>query len=119
MTHTLPRSKAIAVAERVFLVLLEAWYRNALRGVIVAGRGRKSSATFGTLARADCYPNQQYAPRQNPLQRRTINGTCSIEAMVLKRLPAFFYALPSGREPVREWLKGLPGEDRKIVGEDI
>ena len=37
----------------------------------------------------------------------------------MKRLPAFFYALPSGREPVREWLKGLPGEDRKIVGEDI
>jgi phage-related protein len=37
----------------------------------------------------------------------------------MKRLPAFFYALPSGREPVREWLKGLPAEDRKIVGEDI
>ena len=37
----------------------------------------------------------------------------------MKRLPAFFYALPSGREPVREWLKGLPVEDRKIVGEDI
>jgi phage-related protein len=27
--------------------------------------------------------------------------------------------LPSGREPVREWLKSLPAEDRKIVGEDI
>jgi len=39
--------------------------------------------------------------------------------MALKRLPAFFYALPSGREPVREWLRGLPGEDRKILGEDI
>lgn len=37
----------------------------------------------------------------------------------MKRLPAFFYALPSGREPVREWLKGLPAGDRKIVGEDI
>jgi hypothetical protein len=37
----------------------------------------------------------------------------------MKQLPAFFYALPSGREPVREWLKGLPAEDRKIVGEDI
>jgi len=37
----------------------------------------------------------------------------------LKRLPAFFYALPSGREPVREWLKGLPEDDRKVVGEDI
>jgi hypothetical protein len=37
----------------------------------------------------------------------------------MKRLPAFFYALPSGREPVREWLKGLSADDRKIVGEDI
>jgi phage-related protein len=37
----------------------------------------------------------------------------------MKRLPAVFYALPSGREPVREWLKGLGPEDRKLVGEDI
>jgi hypothetical protein len=27
--------------------------------------------------------------------------------------------LPSGREPVREWLKELSRDDRKIVGEDI
>jgi phage-related protein len=37
----------------------------------------------------------------------------------VKRLPAAFYALPSGREPVREWLKSLDAADRKIVGEDI
>jgi DNA-binding Xre family transcriptional regulator len=37
----------------------------------------------------------------------------------MKRLCAFFYALPSGREPVREWLKALSPDDRKIVGEDI
>jgi len=37
----------------------------------------------------------------------------------VKRLPAFFYQLPSGREPVREWLKGLDDADRKLVGEDI
>lgn len=37
----------------------------------------------------------------------------------MKRLPAFFYQLPSGREPVREWLKALDDVDRKIVGEDI
>lgn len=39
--------------------------------------------------------------------------------MTLKRLPAAFYALPSGREPVREWIKGLSLADRKIIGEDI
>jgi phage-related protein len=37
----------------------------------------------------------------------------------VKRLPAVFYRLPSGREPVREWLKGLDDTDRKIIGEDI
>lgn len=37
----------------------------------------------------------------------------------VKRLPARFYSLPSGREPVREWLKALDATDRKIIGEDI
>jgi phage-related protein len=37
----------------------------------------------------------------------------------VKRLPAVFYALPTGREPVREWLRSLDRDDRKIVGEDI
>lgn len=36
-----------------------------------------------------------------------------------KRLPAFFYRLDSGREPVREWLRELEPEDRKAIGEDI
>jgi phage-related protein len=37
----------------------------------------------------------------------------------LKRLPAHFYRSDSGHEPVREWLKGLEPEDRKVIGEDI
>ena len=37
----------------------------------------------------------------------------------MKRLPAAFYLSSSGREPVREWLKALAIEDRKIIGEDI
>lgn len=37
----------------------------------------------------------------------------------LKRLPASFYATPQGREPVRDWLKGLEEGDRRIVGQDI
>jgi phage-related protein len=36
-----------------------------------------------------------------------------------KRLSAFFYRTDSGREPVREWLKELAPEDRKVIGEDI
>ena len=37
----------------------------------------------------------------------------------LKKLPAVFYATPSGKEPVREWLKKLDFESRRRVGEDI
>lgn len=37
----------------------------------------------------------------------------------MKRLPAAFFALSSGREPVREWLKALSAADRKAIGEDI
>jgi phage-related protein len=37
----------------------------------------------------------------------------------MKRLPAAFYRMPSGREPVRERLKALGAEDRKVIGEDI
>ena len=37
----------------------------------------------------------------------------------LKRLPACFYRSDNGREPVRQWLKGLDPEDRKVIGEDI
>lgn len=34
-------------------------------------------------------------------------------------LNVHFYASESGREPVREWLKGLSKEDKKRIGEDI
>ena len=37
----------------------------------------------------------------------------------LKKLPAVFYATPSGKESVREWLKKLDSESRRRVGEDI
>jgi len=36
-----------------------------------------------------------------------------------KRLPARLYRSESGREPVREWLKDLEPEDRRVIGEDI
>jgi len=36
-----------------------------------------------------------------------------------KKAGAFFYATPGGKEPVREWLKDLDDEDRKIIGQDI
>ena len=30
-----------------------------------------------------------------------------------------FFRLDSGREPVREWLKGMSREHRKAIGEDV
>lgn len=37
----------------------------------------------------------------------------------LKKVPAFFFQTASGAEPVREWLKDLDDEDRRVIGEDI
>ena len=34
-------------------------------------------------------------------------------------LEVYFYATDSGNEPVREWLKKLPKEDKKTIGYDI
>ncbi len=34
-------------------------------------------------------------------------------------LQVVFYKSASGKEPVRDWLKQLDKEDRKIIGEDI
>ena len=34
-------------------------------------------------------------------------------------LDVVFYKTEAGNEPVREWLKSLPREDRKNIGEDI
>ena len=39
--------------------------------------------------------------------------------MALKRIEAVFYKTESGNEPVREWLRDLPREDRKTVGDAI
>lgn len=36
-----------------------------------------------------------------------------------KKITARFYALASGRRPVREWLLALARDDRRIVGRDI
>lgn len=36
-----------------------------------------------------------------------------------KRLPAAFYRTATGKEPVRDWLKTLPEEDRRLLGRDI
>jgi hypothetical protein len=36
-----------------------------------------------------------------------------------KRISAFFYQTVAGAEPVRDWLKTLDEEDRKIIRDDI
>ncbi|MEX1306430.1 MAG: type II toxin-antitoxin system RelE/ParE family toxin [Rhodovibrionaceae bacterium] len=36
-----------------------------------------------------------------------------------KKIDAVFYRSTSGAEPVRDWIKGLSAEDRRIIGFDI
>ena len=35
------------------------------------------------------------------------------------RLKVVFYKSQTGKEPVRDWLKDLPLQDKKVIGEDI
>jgi phage-related protein len=37
----------------------------------------------------------------------------------LKRIPVVFYRTSVGNEPVRQWLKAMTPEDRRLIGEDI
>jgi len=37
----------------------------------------------------------------------------------IQRLQVVFYKTDSGKEPVRDWLKELNKDDRKVIGEDI
>jgi phage-related protein len=38
---------------------------------------------------------------------------------VPQKIPLIFFRTASGREPVREWLKGLDEADRKAIGNDL
>lgn len=37
----------------------------------------------------------------------------------LTEIPIVFYKTSNGAEPVRDWLRDLPGEDRRTVGFDL
>jgi phage-related protein len=37
----------------------------------------------------------------------------------LSEIPAAFYRTSGGAEPVLEWLRGLPAEDRRAIGIDL
>ena len=61
--------------------------------------------------------NSGKKPLESVTSRSTARGT--LGAGVLKRIPAFFYRTDTGNEPVREWLKAMESEDRRLIGEDI
>lgn len=43
-----------------------------------------------------------------------------MEIVAAKRpLPVIFFRSASGNEPVREWLKRLPSDERRLIGEDL
>jgi len=42
-----------------------------------------------------------------------------VEEQSPRQIPLIFYRLRPGREPVREWLKGLPEAERHAIGRDL
>lgn len=39
--------------------------------------------------------------------------------MIMTKLEIYFFRQKSGKEPVRDWLRGLPPQERKLIGEDL
>ena len=52
------------------------------------------------------------------IDNSTIYGTL-ISMVVEPILTVCFFLTSSGKEPVRDWLKNMDTEDRKVIGEDI
>jgi len=42
-----------------------------------------------------------------------------VSPLHLKKVPAIFFKTEAGNEPVRDWLKQLNSDDRRLIGEDI
>lgn len=77
----------------------------------VIARGIERSGRLGNVVKL-C--------RNFPLTMCTNIDTLAAPMMLINHpLHVKFFQLDSGREPVRDWLKKLPAEERKIIGEDI
>lgn len=55
---------------------------------------------------------------ENVLAKCIIIDTLTIVA-AKRPLPVIFFRTASGNEPVREWLKRLPPDERRLIGEDL
>jgi len=54
------------------------------------------------------------------VKKKTSPSTASATGTALmKRVPAIFFKTDAGNEPVRDWLKNVDREDRRLIGEDI
>jgi phage-related protein len=54
---------------------------------------------------------------QKASKKSTMRGTLGTGGH--KRIQAIFYRTEAENEPVRDWLKAMPAEDRRLIGEDI
>lgn len=87
----------------------------ALAGLLRPTVAGGESSYLGGEARGDC-PSWKGARRT--LRARIKNDTVGVDS-ALERLQVRSCRLDSEREPMREWLKGLAPEDRRIIREDI
>jgi phage-related protein len=50
---------------------------------------------------------------------RCIRKDTLLSVSAKRPLPVIFFRTASGNEPVREWLKRLPSDERRLIGEDL
>jgi phage-related protein len=56
-------------------------------------------------------------PQDSAPHSSTTRGT--LAGGGLKRVSAIFFKTAGGNEPVRDWLRSMPRQDRRLIGEDI
>jgi phage-related protein len=62
-------------------------------------------------------------PRNDPHEKKPLLTSSTADGTLipgsLKRIPVLFFRTEAGSEPVRNWLREMMPEDRRLIGEDI
>lgn len=65
------------------------------------------------------YTSSAAKRQKRPVGRGSPDAERELVGKQGKKVPTIFYRTEAGGEPVRDWLRDLPAEDRKRIGEDI
>ena len=77
------------------------------------------SASVGGLAKRGVIPRKQFYIRLFFFNTVILSTVRMADRPQPKKIPLIFFRTLAGSEPVREWLKELPEEERQAIGKDL